>query len=64
MTNMIELDSVSVSEPLDNINFLPCVLVCRVEESLDHKIIQSALGFKDFGLGTTASLFPSLMLSV
>ena len=56
MMNMIELDNVSVSEPLDDIDFLPCVLVCRIEESLDHNIIESALRFEDFSLGTTANL--------
>ena len=57
MMNMIELDNVSVGEPLDDIDFLLCMLVCRIEESLDHYIIESALGFEDFSLGTTANLF-------
>jgi len=55
--NMVELDNVSVSEFLDDCDFLCCAPVSRVEKSLDYNVIEPALGFKDFSLGTTANLF-------
>ena len=55
--NMVELDNVSVGEFLHDSDFLFCALVRRIEKSLDHNVIESALGLKDFCLGTTANLF-------
>ena len=57
MMDMVKLDNVSVSKLLNDIDFLFCALVCRIEEPLDYNLIESAFGLEDFGLGSTANLF-------
>ena len=57
MVNMVKLDDVSVSKPLDDVDLLFCALVSPIEESLDHHLIETTLGFEDFSLSTMTDLF-------